>query len=345
MNDAAGISIAAFNGTEAPWDAVVAGIPESSFCHLAGWRDIMTDVLGHDTCFAVAQDRAGEWRGVLPLVQVRSPLLGHYLVSMPFLNAGGPIGSPAAVAALADHAAALARRLGVDLLELRTRVPVPSSLEVSQRKITVRLQLPPSTEELWTAFPSKLRSQIRRAEKEGLEARFGPDQREAFYEVFARNMRDLGTPVLPGALFERIAATFPDRVVFGAVYHGEQPLAAASGFVWRDEFEMTWASALREHRRLAANMLLYWSFMQQMILRGVRVFDFGRCTPGARTHQFKRQWGGADVPLPWLQWSSRQLTAPPTPDRPMYRFAAAVWRRLPLAVANRVGPVIARRLP
>ena len=345
MSDAEVFSIVPFDGDAAPWDALVASVPESTFCHLAGWREIMTDVLGHDAPFAVAQDRGGEWRGVLPLVRVRSPLLGHYLVSMPFLNAGGPIGSPAAVAALGEYATLLARRRDVDLLELRSRIRVPSALQVTQRKITVLLELPPSAEALRAAFPSKLRSQIRRSEKEGLEARFGADQLGAFYDVFARNMRDLGTPVLPRALFERIAAVFSSLVVFGAVYRGAEPLAAGAGFVWRGEFEMTWASALREHSRLAANMLLYWSFMQEMITRGVRTFDFGRCTPGAGTHQFKRQWGGADVPLPWLQWSPRQLTAPPSPDRSVFRVASAVWRRLPLAVANRLGPVIARQLP
>jgi len=97
--------------------------------------------------------------------------------------------------------------------------------------------------------------------------------------------------------------------------------------VWRSEFEMTWASSLREHSRSAPNMLLYWSFMEQMIARGVRVFDFGRCTPGSGTHRFKRQWGGTDVALPWLQWSARNVAATPSPERPGYRLAAAVWRR------------------
>ena len=339
------ISIIPFSGTADAWNAYVTAAPESTFCHLAGWREIIADVLGHDTPFAVAQSRAGDWQGVLPLVRVQSRLLGHYLVSMPFLNAGGPIGSPTAVAALGEYAVSLARERGADLLELRSRIRGRSSLQLTQRKITVLLELPATAAELRAAFPSKLRSQIPRSEKEGLEVRFGVDQVGPFYEVFARHMRDLGTPVLPRALFERVAAVFPSLVVFGAVYRGGEPIAAGAGFVWRSEFEMTWASALRAHSRLAPNMLLYWSFMQEMIRRGVRTFDFGRCTPGAGTHQFKRQWGGADVPLPWLQWSPRQVTAPPTPDRPLFRFASAVWRRLPLAVTNQLGPVIARQLP
>lgn len=305
----------------------------------------MTDVLGHTCHYLSASDADGVCRAVLPLVRVRSPFFGDYLMSMPFLNAGGPVGAPDGVAALVEHAATLARRLGVDLLELRARQLLPAPLRVSSRKVTVRLDLPNSAGALWDGFEPKLRSQIRRPQKEGLEARFGPDQLDAFYDVFAINMRALGTPVLPRRFFERIAEQFPRLVVFGAVYRAAQPVAAGCGFVWRDEFEMTWASSLREHSRLAPNMLLYWSFLEHVIARDVRVFDFGRCTPGGGTHRFKQQWGALDVPLPWLQWSSRNVAATPSPNRPAFKVASAVWRRLPLAVTNRLGPLLARQLP
>jgi hypothetical protein len=133
--------------------------------------------------------------------------------------------------------------------------------------------------------------------------------------------------------------------VFGVVYRGAEPVAAGCGFRWRDGFELTWAASLREHSAAAPNKLLYWSFMSHLIGRGARSFDFGRCTPGGGTHRFKQQWGGMDVPLPWAQWTSRNVTAPPTPDRPVFRVAAACWRRLPLALTNAIGPIIARRLP
>jgi serine/alanine adding enzyme len=276
---------------------------------------------------------------------VRSRIFGHYLVSLPFLNAGGPLGSPAARDRLVAEAVAEARRSGADLLELRARDSGGLDLPVSSRKITVLLQLPSDADTLFRSFPAKLRSQIRRPMKEGLEVRFGPEQRESFYDVFARTMRDLGTPVLPRALFEQVAAAFPEIVEFGVVYRGDQPLAAGCGFIWRDEFEMTWAGALRESRTCAANMLLYWAFMEQMIARGVRVFNFGRCTPGGGTHHFKRQWGGVDVPLPWCQYSAGAVQAPPSPDDRAFSWGPRLWRRLPLAVANRLGPRLVRFLP
>lgn len=338
-------SVAPLDGSESTWDAFVASHPDGTFCHLAGWRDIMSDVLGHECLYAVARDDGGEWRGILPLVRVRSRLFGHYLVSLPFLNAGGPLGTPQATDTLIEHAVGVATRSGADLLELRTRQRIAGPLRVSLRKSTVRLELPATAERLWQAFPAKLRSQVRRPQKEGLEARFGGDQLDAFYEVFSRDMRRLGTPALPRAFFERVASTFGERVTFGVVYRGGQPIAAGHGWVWRDEFEMKAAGSLREYSRAAPSMLLYWAFLERMIGSGVRVFDFGRCTPGSGNHRFKLQWGGADVPLPWLQWSSRRVDAPPSPDRPAFKLASAVWRHLPLALTNRIGPVLARQLP
>lgn len=337
------------DGDVASWDAFVARTERSSFCHLAGWREILSDVLGVECLYRVVSDSGGEWQGVLPLVRVKSWIFGHYLVSLPFLNDGGPLGSLAARRQLVEEAVTEARRSRVDLLELRTRDAQEGGgglgLPVSSRKITVLLPLPPSPDELLASFHSKLRNQIRRPLKDGLTARFGPDQREPFYEVFARTMRDLGTPVLPRALFDRIATTFRDLVVFGVVYRGDQPLAGGCGFVWRGEFEMTWAGAVRASRPLAANMLLYWAFMEQMITRGVRVFNFGRCTPGGGTHHFKQQWGGSDVPLRWCQYAPGGLKATPSPDDPAFSWGPRLWRWLPLPIANRLGPRLVRFLP
>ena len=327
------------------WDAFVKGAPGAAFCHLAGWADILGGALSHETTWLVASDAAGDWQGVLPLTRVRSRLFGDFLVSVPFLNYGGPIGNEGAREKLAASAVELARDWGVDLLEMRGRVPATTNLARSGRKITVLLELPSTADELFRGFSSKLRSQVRRPEREGMTAEFGIEQVLPFYEIFARNMRDLGTPVLPLRFFEQIASVFPDTAEFAVVYHEGRAVAGACGFHFDGEFEITWASSLREWNHLAPNMLLYWKVMEQCIARGTRVFNFGRCSPGSGTHRFKRQWGGRDVPLPWEQWSRTGLVATPSPDRPKYRMATACWRRLPLPVANYLGPMLARRLP
>lgn len=335
-----------WSGSGVEWDEFVGTSELGTFCHLSGWRRIMTGVLGHECRYLVAYDEGGSWIGVLPLVHVRSRIFGDYLMSMPFLNYGGPLGSATIRARLTERAVAEARELGVDLLELRSRQPVPCDLPVSRRKVTVLLDLPSSPETLWDdVFKSKIRSQIRRPQKEGMVTRFGADLVDPFYEVFSQNMRDLGTPVLPKNLFERLVLVFPDVVQIGVVFKDDRPVAGGCGFLWRGEFEMTWASSLREFSREAPNMLLYWSFIERVIERGAAVFNFGRCTPGGGTHRFKLQWGGRDVPLPWTQWSPQGKSETPSPERPLYRLATAIWGRMPLALANRIGPLLARKLP
>lgn len=340
------LSVEPFQGSDAEWDAFISRDEHSTFSHQGGWRSIMTDVLGHEGVYLVARDGEGTWRGVLPLVRVRS-LLGHFLISMPFINDGGPVGDAAAREQLVQHAVAEARRSGARLVELRSRRVEPGAVEPTHRKITVHLPLPASTELLWTeTFRAKLRSQIRRPMKEGMVARSGAAELSLFYRVFARNMRDLGTPVLSRAFFERLALAFGDRVLFTSVAtKGGNPAAAACTLLWRDEAEIVWASSLREYNHLSPNMLLYARTMEESITRGARLFNFGRCTPGGPTHRFKLQWGGQDVPLPWPTWSRGEGEGIATGDSLKFRIATSAWSRLPLGVANRVGPMLARHLP
>ena len=329
------------------WERFVESVPDSTFCHLAGWREIMSDVMGHECLYLVASDEADRIRGVLPLVRVRS-VLGHYLVSVPFVNDGGPIGDEDAVRALTDFAVAAARRTNAELLELRCRRElVAAGIVTSFRKVGVHLPLPESVKELWTrTFNAKLRNQIRRPGKDGMTTRIGPDQLTPFYRVFSRNMRDLGTPVLPAAFFERLVAVFGERVMFVTVQTAAGlPVAASCCLTWRGEMEVTWASSLREFNHVSPNMLLYATMMEEAVTRGVRVFNFGRSSPGAPTHRFKQQWGGTDVALPWAFWSRGADVGTPSADSPALQLAVAVWRRLPLAIANRLGPILSRHLP
>ena len=330
----------------AEWDAFVAASPSATMSHQAGWRHVVTGVLRHDYHGLEARDAAGTLRAVLPLVRVRG-LVGHFLVSLPFLNDGGPVGDADACALLVEHAVALARDSGADLLELRTRTPLDGSLRTSNRKVAVHLPLPETVEALWsTTFKAKLRSQVRRPTKEGMTSRCGPDLLDEFYQVFSRNMRDLGTPVLPRRFFQAMQQEFGDQVLFFAVRSAEGRAVAASCCLRRaEEMEVTWASSLREFNHLSPNMLLYSSMMEEAIRRGVRLFNFGRSSPGAATHRFKAQWGGHDVPLPWAYWSRGEAAGTPSADSAKFRLATAVWSRLPLAIANRLGPVIARHLP
>lgn len=332
--------------TAAQWDRFARTQEGFTHFHLHGWQRVIRRVFGHQCLYLEECDAEGRLQGVLPLVRVKSAIFGHYLVSMPFLNYGGPLGTENAIRALAARAVEEARRSGAGLLELRSRTPLPVDLDVSHRKITVLLDLPGSGDALMKALPAKLRSQVRRPQKEGVTVRFGPDQVDPFFQVFSHHMRDLGTPTLPRGFFQQIAREFPDSSWFGCAWLNDRPIACGAGFAWGDEFEMTWASSLVAYNRIAPNMLVYWSFMERAIQSGLKVFNFGRCTPDSGTHRFKRQWGSRDAPLYWYQRTrDGGPAATPSPDSGAFSWGPRIWKRLPLPVATLLGPRIVRYIP
>ncbi|HEY1953458.1 MAG TPA: FemAB family XrtA/PEP-CTERM system-associated protein [Gemmatimonadaceae bacterium] len=339
------IEVERFAGGESEWDEFASAQEGFTHFHRAGWRAVMESVFGHECVYLAARNANGALVGVLPLVRVRSIVFGHYLVSMPFLNYGGPIGDDGGVRALVDEAIELARRDKVKLLEMRSSRPLAISLSASHRKITVLLDLPPNPQALQKGFDAKLRSQIRRPLKEGVSVEFGVDHVEAFYEVFSRHMRDLGTPVQSVALFREIARRFPDDSWFGVAYLRGAAVAAGCGFRFGSQFEMTWASSLREYNRESPNMLLYSKFMERAIAEGLTTFNFGRCTPGSGTHRFKMQWGGRETPLWWYTFAASGDATTPSPNDPAFSWGPRVWRRLPASIATAVGPSIVRCIP
>ena len=334
-----------FSGGAGEWDALVERQGGTHF-HRHGWKEVFERALGHECLYLAARSDHGGLAGVLPLVRVRSLVFGHYLVSVPFVNYGGPLGSEEAVRLLSSWAADRAHRDGVKLLELRSRGPLPIDLPVSHRKITVVLDLPAGgPDALMKQFEAKLRSQVRRPAKEGIEVRFGADQVEPFFRVFSRHMRDLGTPTMPSRFFDEIARVFPDAW-FGCAWLGDVPVAAGAGFAWGREFEMTWASSLHEYNRLSPNMGLYFAFMRRAMEQGLTLFNFGRCSPGSGTHRFKSQWGSRDEQLHWYQATpDGSPAATPSPDAGAFSYGPRVWRKLPLGLATWLGPRIVRFIP
>lgn len=341
------VTVEPFEGPAAEWDHAAALYAGFTHFHRYGWKSVIHGVFGHECLYLAARDAAGAVAGVLPLVRVKSAVFGHYLVSMPFLNYGGPIGSEAGVRGLAEAAAREAQQSGARLLELRSRIELPLDWTVSHRKITVVLDLPPDADALMKSFPAKLRSQVRRPAKEGVTVRFGADQVEPFFQVFSRHMRDLGTPTLPLAWFVAIAREFPDDAWFGCAWHEGTPVAAGAAFRWGNELEMTWASALSAYNRIAPNMGLYWAFMERALAEGITLFNFGRCNPDGGTHRFKRQWGSRDEPLWWYQKGAegKDPGATPSPDQGAYAWGTRIWKHLPLPVATLLGPRIVRGIP
>jgi FemAB-related protein (PEP-CTERM system-associated) len=283
--------------------------------------------------------------GVLPLVQINSLLFGRTLTSLPFVNYGGVLAAEQPVAdqlvrAAADEARARRCR-HVELRHVARRFP---ALPCRQHKVTMLLRLAGVD---WASLDKKVRNQIRKAEKSGLAIqRGGIEVLDEFYAVFARNMRDLGTPVYGRELFGEVLRTFPERARLHVVRLGTTPVAAGLTLRSRSRIEIPWASSIRDYNPLCPNHLLYWTAIQHARDSGCELFDFGRSTPGEGTFKFKEQWGAQPVPLHWEYCLNGASEVPHTsPDNPKFALLVNAWTRLPLPLANLLGPYIVRAIP
>ena len=331
----------------ADWDAFVAAHPGATAYHAWDWRDVFGPVFGHRPVYLAARE-AGQVVGVLPLVAFRSRLFGTFFCSLPFVNYGGVLASsPAAAAPLLAEATRLAREAGASHVELRHVARQFAAAPLRQHKVTMLLPLKESADAQWTALDNKVRNLVRKAEKSDLTSESGDGRLlDAFYAVFSLTMRDLGTPVYPKRFFAAVIKACGDRARLHVVRHGAAPVAASMTIAHADRVEVPWASALRSARQMNPNMLLYWHMLKEVIAAGGRTFDFGRSTPGEGTYLFKKQWKAEPVPLHW-EYALITRDAPPdqSPGSGKFHLAIEIWKKLPLPVANTLGPLIIGNIP
>jgi len=335
-------------GQRKHWDDYVSQARDATHYHQVGWKDVIERSFGHRACYWMAQDERGEIQGVFPLIHLRSLFFGSFMVSLPYFNYGGVCATnSAARKVLVDAAIGWAQKQRAEHIEMRhDTITHDIDLPFKNSKVSMRLDLP-SEGELWTSFNAKLRSQIRRPMKDGLVGRVGREEElDAFYKVFSRNMRDLGTPVYSKSFFRNILQTFSENVWIVTVYNKNIPVASGVLIGFRDTLEIPWASSLREYNSLSPNMLLYWTALRFACDRGFRVFDFGRSTPGSGTYRFKEQWGARPISLYWYYWMRSGGQLPDlSPSHPKYRLAIQVWKRLPVSFTRLIGPPIVKNLP
>jgi FemAB-related protein (PEP-CTERM system-associated) len=333
---------------EVAWDGYVGENQKATAYHLTAWRHVVARVFGHRTLYLMATGTQGEVKGVLPLVSLSSPLFGSFFVSLPYVNYGGVLADEDNVRdALLAAAVACAKEYGASHIELRHTTGQDLAWPRKDHKVSMRLDLPQGFDELLKAFPPKLRSQIRRGEKEGMTTQVGGlELLDDFYRVFSLNMRELGTPVYGKQFFEEILRTFSKDAKICCVRLGSKPVAAAFVYGFRQTLEIPWASSDRRYVRSAPNMLLYGAVLKYACEQGYRVFDFGRSSKDSGTYRFKEQWGAKPVQLHWHYWLNNGMALPElNPQNPKYALAIRVWQHLPLSVTTLVGPMISKYLP
>ena len=332
---------------EAAWDRFVESMPDGTFFHRAGWATVIERAFGHAThyCFA---ERDGAITGVLPLGRVKTLLFGDTLISNPFCVYGGPLAADAeSEAALIAHAEGLLKRTGASALEFRHRDPVAAADGWTERPdlyVTFRKPIESDHERNMKAIPRKQRAMVRKAIQNGLSS-VANREVGVLHRIYAESVRNLGTPVFSRCYFHVLMDVFGDAADIVTVTDQEVPIASVMNFYFRDEVLPYYGGGSAAARGWAGNDFLYWETMRRAADRGCRRFDFGRSKIGTGSYSFKHNWG---FEAEKLHYRSRLRPGGTIPDlnplNPKYRLFIAAWKRLPLPVANAVGPFIVRGL-
>ena len=330
------------------WDAYVSATDKCTLYHNSVLPKMIKQLFGHHYHCFLAWDESGKVIGVLPLIHMKSVLFGNYMVSMPYFNYGGAVAINEEVEqALMSCAIERGKSLNVTHIEFRDAHERDTSLPVRLDKVAMLLDLPEEPDILWQAIGAKRRSQIKRPIREGVEVLTGKGELlDQFYDVFARNMRDLGTPVYSKRFFQEIINRVSDNAHIVVVRHDDKPVAAAFLLGYRGQMEIPWASTLREVNKIGVNMFLYWEVLKYSIEQGFKTFDFGRSSVDSGTFRFKKQWGAKPKQLYWYYWMRDGGELPQlNPNNPKYQLVIKLWQKLPLALTKLLGPMIVKNLP
>lgn len=326
----------------AAWAEAADRQPDAHLAHAPEWA-VAVGAYGHPARCLVVPEPGGP--AILPTVLIRRPLLGARLVSMPFLDGGGPLArTGAARDALVQQMLIEAAEAGAAAIELRTAERLAVDIAPRTEKVNMVLQLPAAPPALWQRLSPKVRNQVRKAERAGLVLREGGTELlDAFYAIFSENMRDLGSPVHARAFFAATLAAFGTGGRLLVVERDGDTLGGLVALGFKDTLYVPWASCLRRHAALCPNMLLYWGILERATREGFRRFDFGRSTRGSGTYQFKRQWGADEVPLYWYTIPLRAQRTAGSQSAGLHRLSR-IWQKLPLSVSRLLGPRIRRYL-
>jgi FemAB-related protein (PEP-CTERM system-associated) len=327
------------------WDAFVMDCAQATFFHRAGWQRVLRGVFRHETHYLYAES-GGQIRGVLPLVHVNSLLFGRALVSLPFAVYGGVAASDEGAAlALERDAQQLAVRLGVAHLELRNVQARHSDWPQQDLYVTFRKAILNDDEANMLAIPRKQRAMVRKGIKNALRSDIDADV-DQFFTLYADNVHRHGTPALPKRYFQALCAEFDkDCEVLTVSAPDGRALSSVLSFYFRDEVLPYYAGDDVAARDLAANDFKYWELMRRACARGVKVFDYGRSKQGTGPYAFKKNWGFEPTPLHYeYQLYKRDAVPQNNPANAKFKLMIETWRRLPLGVANWLGPFVVRNL-
>jgi FemAB-related protein (PEP-CTERM system-associated) len=331
-------------GSIARWNEYVQNATDTTFFHLAEWKEVLERAFGHNTYFIYAE-KNGKVMGVLPLGHVRSRLFGNALISNPFCVYGGASAVSDDIRQLLEtRAVELANNLNVDYLELRYMDENSNDWQTKDLYVTFIKEIEPDPDKNLQAIPRRQRRMVRKAMEKGLRSEVDNDLNN-FYNSYSASVRNLGTPVFSKKYFRVLRDVFQNKCEIMSVYKENRLISSVMSFYFKDQVLPYYGGGTIEARTYNANDFMYWELMRMSAERGVRTFDYGRSKRGVGSYSFKKNWGFEPKPLNYRYQLIKASSVPDlNPLNPKYRLFINLWKKLPLSVANTLGPYISKSL-
>ncbi len=331
----------------AEWDRFVVSHPRATFFHQLAWKRVMEKTYGYQPCYFCCK-RGDRITGIAPAFLVSSWMTGRCLMSLPFAVYGGVCAEDQETErALISRLEELAAKLDVEYLELRNRKgQIDNKYIANERYATFTLPVTKDTRAVYDAFPKDIRYMLRKAEKAGLRAEHGFDQLEQFHRLMTINLRRLGTPAFPRAVYENLIREYPGQIDLTLVYLGEEAIAGGMSFIFRDWMQPYYVGSEEKAKALAANNFLWWEMIRFAASKGLTTFDFGRSKKGSGNFDFKKKWNPRIENLNYQVRLFRRKEMPNfSPANPKFEFAANVWKKMPIGLTRALGPRVVRWFP
>ena len=337
------------------WDDYVKTHQQGSFFHLSGWQNVIEQSFNHP-CYFLYAYKEGSICGVLPLVEVKSKLFGHALVSTPFCVYGGAIAdSDDIVRQLEQEACQLAEQLQVDYLELRYKEAQASSLLLKQAHSTFGCNIAEDSDKILASIKKKQRAVIRHSLKNDLNCSISDNSNTSgsgkkdftdFYQLLSTSYRNLGTPIFTKRYFENLMATFGDCSDIAVIRDkNNQPSSAVMNFYFNEQVLPYYGGGNDSARGLKSADFMYYQVMCHAQEKDKTWFDFGRSKNDSGPYKYKKNWGMEPQPLHYYYHLVNASELPNlSPNNPKYKFFINMWQKLPLKVSQIVGPFLSKYL-
>jgi FemAB-related protein (PEP-CTERM system-associated) len=327
------------------WDSYVKAHKEGTFFHLSGWQTVIQDSFSHH-CYFLYSESKGAINGVLPLVEVKSKLFGHALISTPFCVYGGAIADNAEICrTLEKKAIEIAESLGVDHLELRYKTEQANDMLLKQAHSTFGCELAGDAEQILLSVKKKQRAVIRHSLKNELSCEV-TKKTDKFYDLLSESYRNLGTPIFSRKYFNNLIKVFGDDVDIAVISDKEQqPSNAVMNFYFNEQVLPYYGggnSAARYHKSAD---FMYYQVMCNARERGCKWYDFGRSKNDSGPYRYKKTWGMEPQPLFYYYHLVKATELPNlSPNNPKYKLFINLWQKFPLKLSQILGPVLSKYL-